>query len=146
MRRPVLPLLLSLCGISLCGACAGAEDQPERWDPSSNVNDHDLRCPADQSSFAPFSKACRDIRDCATYSHVVSCCGDRVVVGLHADWVSDFEASELACRQAFGDCDCQRGPAEAEDGNGETSGDIVVRCDDGECSTHVSGAAGAPSD
>ena len=138
MRRPILPVLLFLCG-----ACAGAEEPSTHWDPSATADDHGLRCEADHSSYAPFSKACRDTRDCTMFSHVVSCCGDRVVIGLQVDGVDAFAASELACRQAYGDCDCEREPARAEDGNDDTSGEIIVHCDHGECSTYVRGAGGA---
>jgi hypothetical protein len=97
----------------------------------------ELSCPVDMSSFPVFARDCAAPSDCAIALHQIDCCGTMAAHGIRADQVAAFNTAELACEAMFPGCGCASQPTQAEDGDNETMGTILVGCEGSVCLTYV---------
>jgi hypothetical protein len=101
------------------------------------------QCTGDGSEFETFDKSCTTVDDCVLVTHVTTCCGDSLWMGINESEAARFSTVEGYCSAQFPACGCAAQGVTAEDGTLVQYGNedkIVLECTgDGECKTRYGG-------
>jgi hypothetical protein len=72
--------------------------------------------PGGSHSFPTFDKHCSTDPDCALVVHILSCCGNVLVMAINKNAVTAFNAAESTCNSQYPACGCASNSVSFDDG------------------------------